>query len=238
MDLIPTEVIDIILQYLIPKEGGLYDLWHSSLVCRAWRVPAQRIVFRQIHIRWFRNWKRLQRMAEINPTIGSYVRTLFFEMDADPGDPWASTLFPNVTSIKFKSRSDVPRLGIASRFPRLTSMNIVFDYAKRLPYSIKVTPLSIPPRAPIALRVLRCSYSGLQEVLQWLATSDTLKERSLRTVSIACDEVQSNIFSHPMEMYKAESQAALVNSFLQRYNSISQLEINIPEVQGVHLPRE
>jgi hypothetical protein len=49
-DMVPTEVLENIFTYLVPREGGYYDLWQSSLVCRAWRDPAQRFAFRAIRV--------------------------------------------------------------------------------------------------------------------------------------------------------------------------------------------
>jgi hypothetical protein len=171
MDSLPTELFVEILEHLVPIEGGLYDLSQSSLACKSWRVPTQRVIFRHIHILYLREWARLKKLVQSNQAIGSYLLSLHFELIEDPDDVQATALFPNVTAIAFTCFVRAPRLGFASRFPSLNSVQIKVQILRSWGYKDKneiprAILLGITPRVPgMALRVLRCPYRVLEDTL-------------------------------------------------------------------------
>jgi hypothetical protein len=130
MKVAPAEVLDIIFRDLVPREGGYYDLWQASLVCHAWRHPAQRRAFRAIRVLRVLNLKERLALIELvtrNAMIGSYIVYVSIKFDLGEQkekevDERVGTLFPNVTHLEFSSSKCQTSLDLASRFRRSASL--------------------------------------------------------------------------------------------------------------------
>jgi hypothetical protein len=238
MDTIPTEIFEQILEHLFPIEGGLYDLGQSSLVCKSWQAPAQRLIFQHIHIFYHEEWEKFKLVAERDAIIGCYVSSLNFEIAKDPDDirsrATVARLFPNVTHLAFTRIGCSPGLGFASCFPRLESLDIHLQMYPS--FMFEDLSFDIPPRASsgIALQVLRCPYMVMEHVLEWLDTTDTLARQSL-----CAPKFVSNGDVRLTSVAAAKRQVGMMYRFLRTYGaSISDLELEIPEVEGYQTSRE
>jgi hypothetical protein len=175
MTLVPAEVLDIIFSDLVPREGGYYDLWQASLICRAWRHPAQRWAFRAIRVMRLGEWLQLVALVSENTVIGSYIVDMSIEFDLgdrEEADKRVGTLFPNVTHLQFFSSERQTSLELASRFLRLASLIT----SKRL---LTCKNMYGDDMASMALASIACPPSGLPRLLDWLDHAGTAQRDSL-----------------------------------------------------------
>jgi hypothetical protein len=233
MDTCPIEIFEQIIASLVPIEGGLYDLWQCSLVCRAWRVPTQRVIFRHIRILYIEEWERLKQIAEDSSAIGEYVSFMHFELrKQDPDDIRATALFPNVTHLEFTFIAQAPRLGLALRFQRLISLHIRLQSSPQS-YRPRRLPARVAETAYVPLQILHCSYMVLEEVLEWLFPIDANRQGSLRTVRLLSDGDH-----HRIRLEDAKRETEILQFFLRTYTSITHLELDIPEMEDHKQPCE
>ncbi|THU83328.1 hypothetical protein K435DRAFT_428947 [Dendrothele bispora CBS 962.96] len=70
---IPPEILLLIMDELRHLKASLKE---ASLVCRAWRGPAQAYLFSQIHIRQLRDCKRIFKIFQKSLHLTSHVNRL------------------------------------------------------------------------------------------------------------------------------------------------------------------
>jgi hypothetical protein len=177
--MVPTEVLENIFTYLVPREGGYYDLWQSSLVCRAWRDPAQRLAFCAIRVLTHKDWVSLLALVSQNAVIGSHIINITIEFDftgEDEADERVSALFPSVTHLAFFSSVRETSLVVAARFHQLKSL-----VTSRTGTN---TYLSGDDTSMVALTELTCLPSVLLNLIEWLDETASARRESLVKVRV------------------------------------------------------
>jgi hypothetical protein len=189
--MVPTEVLENIFTYLVPREGGYYDLWQSSLVCRAWRDPAQRLTFRTIRIFSHKEWMALVSIVAQDVIICYYVIDVTLQLNGKSEESLVveevSTLLPCVTTLRFFHC--MTSLKFASQFPQLTSMVVT----SKIHTEVYSTGGILPS---IALTNITCPPSTLSSLLDWVDQTASLQRQSLTMMHIAFERMSRSNINH------------------------------------------
>jgi hypothetical protein len=227
-DMVPTEVLENIFTYLVPREGGYYDLWQSSLVCRAWRDPAQRLTFRAIRIFSHKEWMALVSIVTQDVIIGYYIIDVTLQLNGRSEESLVveevSKLLPCVTTLRFFHC--MTSLEFASQFPQLTSMVVTSKTHAEVYITGGILPL-------IALTNITCPPSTLSSLLDWVDQTASLQRQSLTKMHIAF-EWMSRYNTHHIFILRANL-ARLFKSYrslqilsLHVYDSWSEMPNGMP----------
>jgi hypothetical protein len=128
--LLPLELIDMILGWarLEPRKGtaDLGTLTASCLVCKAWQVPAQALLFRDIPISLCHRMRSLliQSLSD-RPDLGRHIRSFGMEITNSPVS-WGRDSVPKACSKRYR-RMISEFIRILTRAPNLTRLIIDID---------------------------------------------------------------------------------------------------------------
>ncbi|KAH9959068.1 hypothetical protein BC827DRAFT_1215734 [Russula dissimulans] len=127
---LPLELIDMILTWarLEPQKetADLRTLAASCRVCKAWRAPAQALLFRDIPISLcHRRRSLLIRSLFDRPDLGCHIRSFGMEITSPPA-PWGREGIPKEYSKRYR-RMVSDFLAILTRATNLTRLSIDID---------------------------------------------------------------------------------------------------------------
>ncbi|KAI0301742.1 hypothetical protein B0F90DRAFT_1816955 [Multifurca ochricompacta] len=128
---LPLELLDMIFTWarLEPRKetADFGTLVASSSVCKAWRAPAQALLFRDVPISLCHNRRSLLiRSLSECPDLGRHIRSFGMEITSPPV-PWGRDPPPEEESLKRYRRRVADFIAILTYAPNLTRVSIDID---------------------------------------------------------------------------------------------------------------
>jgi hypothetical protein len=193
---LPQELSEDILALICDRNDAL----SCSLVCRAWVIPSQRVLFHEISIRTRQRWHDLINFLLATPHLPLIIAKIRMACQLVKQDDvhQAQHCFPNVTEAAF--------FGYSANFDLLC-------------YLPNLNTLAIHPIHLHHSHAFSCAYSGtinvalrqavfhgtnqtIRHVMHWLAQSDTVPRTTLRHLSITVsnERTSSMLNDHMREL--------------------------------------
>jgi hypothetical protein len=180
----PTLPLDLVIEILSYLGSGSYkDRWHlrkCALVCRAWRIPAQRRIYSEMTLTGLEQPSLVRVLKEASHLLG-YVRRLHFSRseqpavdmmgydDQDEGEEECTVparLLPVVRAMDQVTSINIDRIDFGNpkwcpEYARtLTSLASHFKEELALPGSVREVQLTYPH--PVAILACFVAFPGLQ----------------------------------------------------------------------------
>jgi hypothetical protein len=217
---LPQELSEDILTLISDRNDAI----SCSLVCRAWVLPSQRVLFHEISIRTRQRWHDLINFLLATPHLHLVIAKIRMECQLVKQDNvhQAQHCFPNVTEVAFFGHS--ANFDLLCYLPNLSTLEIhPNDFHHSHTFSCAYSG-----NINVALRqaVFHGTNQTIRSVMHWLAQSDTASRRTLRQLSITVsnERTGSSALNNHMRA---------LSSYIQMHPYMDSLELHLSASLGV-----